>query len=287
MKLRPSTLPKARDQMVRMLTDPDGALLRNMPAAEPQARRLAANLATATLWWVTPDMAALAVAAGGTLPTVDSAARPAPSGLAVFDGGVGMVDSSAGPLPADAVLWCPHPDGVEIDTFMDEMRLHELLAARDWTLGGHLAPLIPTGDLARSTIPAGPTPIADLPDASRTVITALAAMWEMSTQPTLVDRQRVDVDRQVRRSYGRAGRGDPEVTLVDLRRAYRPLGGEVRDEAAGGRQYRHRWVVSGHWRDQPYGPGREQRRRTWIASYVKGPGGAPMLARERVNVWRR
>jgi hypothetical protein len=45
----------------------------------------------------------------------------------------------------------------------------------------------------------------------------------------------------------------------------------------------HRWVVSGHWRNQSHGPGREQRRRQWIPAHIKGPDGAPLLATERVN----
>jgi len=46
-------------------------------------------------------------------------------------------------------------------------------------------------------------------------------------------------------------------------------------------------VVSGHWRKQPYGPEQSLRRQTWIPAYIKGPDGAPLLATERVNVWRR
>jgi hypothetical protein len=30
-------------------------------------------------------------------------------------------------------------------------------------------------------------------------------------------------------------------------------------------------VVRGHWRDQPCGPGRAERRRKWIAPFWKGP----------------
>lgn len=47
----------------------------------------------------------------------------------------------------------------------------------------------------------------------------------------------------------------------------------------------HRWIVRGHWRSQAYGPGRELRRRVYIAPHVKGPAGAPLLQREAVYRW--
>jgi hypothetical protein len=41
------------------------------------------------------------------------------------------------------------------------------------------------------------------------------------------------------------------------------------------RVYKTRWVVRGHWRNQPYGPERALRRLTWIEPHWKGPEGAP------------
>ncbi len=45
--------------------------------------------------------------------------------------------------------------------------------------------------------------------------------------------------------------------------------------------------VRGHWRQQPHGPAHALRRITWIPGHIKGPAGAPLLAVERVHVWRR
>lgn len=36
----------------------------------------------------------------------------------------------------------------------------------------------------------------------------------------------------------------------------------------------HRFIVRGHWRNQAVGPGRAERRKTWIAPHWKGPEGA-------------
>ena len=35
-----------------------------------------------------------------------------------------------------------------------------------------------------------------------------------------------------------------------------------------GRVYTHRWIVRCHWRNQPHGKERSERRITWIRSYV-------------------
>lgn len=47
-------------------------------------------------------------------------------------------------------------------------------------------------------------------------------------------------------------------------------------------EYHHRWIVSGHFRNQPYGPGGSLRRRQWIPPYIKGPAGAPLLNRTKL-----
>jgi hypothetical protein len=89
--------------------------------------------------------------------------------------------------------------------------------------------------------------------------------------------------------YAREGLPDPEVTTVDLRRLYVPQDQDATSDGDGQRRYRHRWVVSGHWRryksDRYSDETRAQAQ--WIPSYTKGPDGAPLLSTERVNVWRR
>lgn len=41
-------------------------------------------------------------------------------------------------------------------------------------------------------------------------------------------------------------------------------------------EWKTRWIVSGHWRNQPYGPERKSRRATWISPHIKGPDGLPV-----------
>lgn len=67
----------------------------------------------------------------------------------------------------------------------------------------------------------------------------------------------------------------PKVTVIQLRRREsRPSEGESRV------QWMHRWMVRGHWRNQPYGDGSV--RRIWIAPFVKGPEGLPFVQSEKV-----
>lgn len=113
---------------------------------------------------------------------------------------------------------------------------------------------------------------------SRTIMGALAAAWNLMQQPQLVEREVCKPRRADARALRRTDMPDAGVTVVALRRRYVP---QDRDPDADGerRRYRHRWVVSGHRRNQAHGPGRSVRRQAWVPSYVKGPQGAVMTAR--------
>ena len=53
------------------------------------------------------------------------------------------------------------------------------------------------------------------------------------------------------------------------------------------REYSHRFIVRGFWRNQPCGPHNSERRLQWIPPFVKGPADKPLVVRETVRVWRR
>lgn len=297
MSLRPRTLPKVRDQVLKHLTDPD-APVRALTGAhnQPGLDTLTNHLRAAGLYWVAPDMAALAMSAGGQLAAARwaTADRPAPCGLIVFDGGVGQLDvhqpgiPPGSGFPVEACSWGPADGDCMVALFMSRSRLAATVAAN---LGGELVveevpPLVP---LQSFILPVGaePAPMALLAaeGAPVPVLATLAASWLLMQQPTLVDRSTVQPDKSVRRTYARLGRPDPEVTVVDLRRQYVP--DRDNDGEPEGRHYKHRWVVSGHWKNVAYGPDHSLRRQQWIAAHIKGPDGAPMLKSETVNVWRR
>lgn len=88
---------------------------------------------------------------------------------------------------------------------------------------------------------------------------------------------------------------EPGSTRGERRRAERALPGlrvlelatgasVQRSESTGTVAWQRRWMVRGHWRLQPHGPGRLQRKPLWIDPYVKGPEDKPLDVRE--TIWR-
>lgn len=52
------------------------------------------------------------------------------------------------------------------------------------------------------------------------------------------------------------------------------------------RAYSHRWIVSGHFRNQAFGQNWSEHRVIWIPPYVAGPAGKPLVIKEKVTVIR-
>lgn len=97
-------------------------------------------------------------------------------------------------------------------------------------------------------------------------------------------------DRALRRRAQRAatapnrcGHEWGEVRVVTLRR-HGPAARQAQRKrrSSDDPYYDHQFQVSGHWRNQPYGPGRSQRRRIWIDDYRKGPEEAPFIAKDTI-----
>jgi hypothetical protein len=105
----------------------------------------------------------------------------------------------------------------------------------------------------------------------------LVAFWALCRQ-TFGEVTHASPDRASSRRWYRAFKAEPRVRVVKLRRHKGPSDGH------GDVEWHHRWIVRGHWRQQPYGPGRSLVKAVWIAPYVKGPEGAPLLSTDKVNV---
>jgi len=108
----------------------------------------------------------------------------------------------------------------------------------------------------------------------------LFAAFRLAGQANLTQDVVRPAPRAEHRRTQRAGLPDRPVHTVRLRHTERGSG----QAGASTREYVHRWVVRGHWRQQPWGPGRAYRRPTWINPHPKGPAGAPLIGGERVNV---
>ena len=73
------------------------------------------------------------------------------------------------------------------------------------------------------------------------------------------------------------------VRVITLRQLRRPV---PEDQSVAEVDWKHRWIVSGHWRNQ-YLPGSGTHRQQWIHPYVKGPEDKPLLVRDQVVYVRR
>lgn len=91
--------------------------------------------------------------------------------------------------------------------------------------------------------------------------------------------------RQVRRQAERKNKrlDLDQVRVSDLRPSVREDRTLLGTETS---RYQHRWVVDGHWRSQPHGPGSSLRKPIWISPHLKGPDGAPLLTGDKVKVIR-
>ena len=183
--------------------------------------------------------------------------------------GLELAEADMNDQPA-LMMWGPSPV-----TRPEEMGLNISLYGYQ---GDHLAPMGITFWQLGETIDFGTNAEATIVDRLR-----LMAMWLLSSQPgiatTTIEKPQ---DRATIRRQVRSGVEVPGVRVVHLRR--RPTGGEEPAEQDG-RIYKHRWMVSGHWRDQPYGPERSLRRPVYINPYLKGPEDTPLLTHETVKVW--
>lgn len=292
MTTRPSHLPRLRRQTLRHLNDP-GYPLREKTSQDitKGLDALASSMEAGDLFWVGRDMAALAMHSGAQLAAARwaTADRPSSNGLLFWEDGIGHMDAQGVQIPVEACVWGPYEGEMLLWLLMSRSRLAAEVdrIGRYTVVTEQIPPLIP---IYGATIPitTEPLSLAEVdPQLPQPVVAALAAAWLMMQQPQLVDRTQERADKPTARAYARDGLPVPEVSIVDLRRQYTPQDQDADEGTDSPRRYRHRWVVSGHWRNQAHGPDRSLRRKTWVPAHMKGPDGAPLLATEKVNVWRR
>lgn len=275
-RLTPIWLPYIRDRLARDARQ----ALRGADASAyerilDEAWDAADALASAPIWWVSRDMAALAVEAArdGGLPEVDV---PSPTGLVVFEGGLPAeyrADFPArghGEVSIDAIQWRAHAaDGERLPTGVLPYT-SDPGCVRDYDPGIPLAPFLFESH-------------GGLPPRWGML---LRAIWALSAQPRVC---RVSLPCPAP-SDRLPARYEPEVRKVKmlvLRENLHGAGGGPGEGGDGRRGYSHRFIVRGFWRDQAYGPGHSLRRRQWIPPYVKGPADKPLIVKETVRVWRR
>lgn len=232
-----------------------------------------AALESAGLYYARTDMVSLAVSAmvDGDVPDV---AAPTDAGFLLLEGGVRAVgDTGPDAAMIYGLLW--FPKGGELNVTMIPDVLFPPLGVR-----------VPhVRDRGRvSVMHDGNAFLGRRVHGMGQDMALLRAMFALWAEPHVVTSSAPKVsplDRVSKRVSEQAKR----VRIVDVRERVDdaperdPLGRKHRP-------YDHRFIVSGHWREQPCGHNRSERRRKWIAPYVKGPADRPLVLKDTVRVWR-
>lgn len=289
MMLQPTDLPRLRGDLVDFIRTQTAVELRQtdmdeglMPAGDAAASVAADRdaLQHAELFYVTPDMAELIVVAAASLPRFTLAPEdvPTPHGVVYFVDPVVDVEVSGKPVHVAAIVWTTVGGGLQVTTCL--RRDHAFLPAEQDLMRLSFPPIMPFGSCLIPVSTDGTESGFSTAEPGGTMMASLKTLWLLMRQP-VTDVTTAPLDRATRRRYQREHGKPPTVRVIALRRS----GGGPGDGQSD-RQWRHRWMVRGHWRMQPYGAGRELVRPVWIAPYVKGPEGAPLLGGEKVYLVR-
>lgn len=286
-----ATMHEARELWARAAAQsPElSARLAEQAEATEHIDRVAAE---GVLIWVDRSLCRMVEETAPTVPEWSPAAvLPAPSGVMLFDTPVAPLvwvdEDEALPATCDGVAWDTR-EGVVRFQLLTRLRQH-----RD-----RLSPIRVKSPVVVALTCAFPTTAvmgAGLEFASRqgevvreaghAAIAAIGACWLLMGQQSVVE----DTPTVVRRRTPRAGGANREVVSPVVTVSERRLRRRRRDRAGGGGTRgvaTSRWWVRGHWRQQPYGPGRALRRPVFIEPHTAGAADAPVVERRRVERWR-
>lgn len=304
--MRPTQLPEIRQQMLEYLASPIGQRVwhhvsltngffgqkANEKTSIHVLRQEFARWKNGDLYFVTAEMTALAQDAAKSMPkfSLRRSDLPSESGVIYFDSQLGNTKNveTGAKAPIVAVAWGPvgmNSQAVPGATIQERPYVW-LSFYSD----------IPSELRAEAQIPTGPLmyddeaalafedidDIADVLGADNQfgwALTVTAAWLLMHQQVASVEH--VELDRTTRRRLRREGIDDLQPIRVVSLRTHSPASG-----GDGSRDYHHRWVVKGHWRNQWY-PSQKRHVPLWISPHVKGPDGAPLLGGEKVYAWTR
>ena len=156
------------------------------------------------------------------------------------------------------------------------LRDFSLAQGEEWTLM-HASVLLFGQDLSQGPlVTSSGDPIADEDrEQAVKVFGQIQCFWRLMSQLVMTPEP---LPRQARRQRQRDQRIDT-VKVLHLRR-YRH---RMEHEGNGdGIEYSHRFVVEGHWRNQPYGPrANPEYHQIWIAPFIKGPEDKPLVIKRR------
>lgn len=278
LRLIPSHLPLIRDKLADFAKYRLGEL-----GSQTQYEAMIANawsmtdqIRTAQLWWVSRDMTRLAedTVQAGDFPEPDP---PAQCGMIFFEGDVQHIsfrfdNDGYGETRVAAILWQDvGRESVKISVFTDNpVGIREMHA----DLFG-----LPVVSLA-------PSVVRENDGSFRWLCGLLRVVWALSAEPHICEEKPAKPDM----AHPLPQRFDPEIRKVKmlvLRENLHRSGESADDDERVRREYSHRFIVRGFWRDQAYGPNHSLRRRQWVPPFVKGPSDKPLICKETVRIWKR
>lgn len=317
MDIRPQDLPDLRAEMIRQRNEVGVAEIAAMHRDDPvvadwfglnahQVAEIETNkLALSALFHVSREMTELAVEAARSLPPYGADAQdfPAEVGLIFFNGGI-PASWGGYPVRIHAASWQVMEGCAEYAFFLDTASILSLIDGKASYLrqSFHVDVSSPNGlwfnDVTRSVLmfcdgvdesvaddlrekagevrgPAGEQGVTS------TGLHVLRSALLLMQQP-LAEQSDVEPDRAARKRLARVGHKPAAVRVIELRRP------KSSGSSTGGtdREYHHRWITRGHWR-QHWHPKRQVHRPVWIAPHIKGPEGAPLIGGEKVYALKR
>jgi hypothetical protein len=265
-RLTPQDLPRIRDRLTHLYRGGDHL---PGPLGEPVLRHsLAGGLDRARLYWIDPEFTDVADHAARLLPptTIDPGDLPAADGLLVWAAPVHDATITA-------ASWTNRLGRYELVTYrsigagLDHPTIQQLREQVGW-----LAPM-------RVIIT---EPHHRLPGHAHTA--PLVATWLLIAQQ-VTEAVPAELGRAIRRAYARQHRPAPEVRIVRIGARGSGRTTAASRSSAGGRQpLQQREWVGEHWKQQPYGPGRSQRKLIYVAPYLRGPDDRPIRPSSTVRV---
>lgn len=283
------------------------------------------RLSMADVFLVTPDMCDLTDFASRTLPddTVLTAENvPSPFGIAYFDKPWELVDVHGKVMRHHMITWGPahdytygwlvgevrRPDnrqrmmrhGIRVNFYSDRSDLvdeynldlgqrygetqfwrnyrFQLSESCFWSWDATFRAYDEEIQLYRDVEGIDFTELPKMPTSESAVAFRLLAFWLLTMQEvTTLDE--APLDRHVKKRMGRMNLPQ-RVTVITLRRKSGP-----RSEGESHVEWHHRWIVKGHWRQQPYKDpltGGTYTKPIWINPYIKGPDDKPIIQTEKV-----
>jgi hypothetical protein len=268
---------------------------------------------------VAPDMTTLVQHAAMMLDDTDQfdpGLAPTGCGLAYFDGGLTIVGARGEKMIINWLLWgpgyfrtledqthvSPVMSGVFTAHFNDMLLQPDVIAQSILDRHGRRARATfgRWGFMGCSANPAGERlgppetepgieqyleilAEGDTPTPGTNITRLVHAFWLLLNQTITYSAPAVGMPPVVKATACKA-RVPGKVSVVELRRRQ-----NVNQADHGERHvdWSHRWIVRGFWRWQHCGPGNKERKRIWIAPYIKGPEDKPLVATERVYDLKR